>query len=365
MATPTPEAVVNTLVHTFSADAATRKLAEEQIAHLTSLRGAIFLLIQVAAAPVREDARQAAAITVKNLIKKRWGEDAVFGQEPDRMQARTAVLDALMRSDVTGVVRDTLAEAVNELATRDFPQRWPDLLLALLRVVHAKPDPVSVHNALLALRKVAKRYEYKSFDASNPTGNDATTRGPLEQLVQQAFPLLRGLLQTVLPSTGQHADAAALAKLILKIFWSCTQFALPRVALTDETMVLGWFEDVRIILESDAPAPAAEHPEEDDQVETQPAWKLKKWAAQIATRFFNKVRPAQVRRGRRQAVRAEVRERRGAVVVELHARVISGCGSRPVGQSARAPIGLYLRVLRRRSRFFVQITETQPGVHAF
>ena len=288
MATPTPEAVVNTLVHTFSADAATRKLAEEQIAHLTSLRGAIFLLIQVAAAPVREDARQAAAITVKNLIKKRWGEDAVFGQEPDRMQARTAVLDALMRSDVTGVVRDTLAEAVNELATRDFPQRWPDLLLALLRVVHAKPDPVSVHNALLALRKVAKRYEYKSFDASNPTGNDATTRGPLEQLVQQAFPLLRGLLQTVLPSTGQHADAAALAKLILKIFWSCTQFALPRVALTDETMVLGWFEDVRIILESDAPAPAAEHPEEDDQVETQPAWKLKKWAAQIATRFLTR-----------------------------------------------------------------------------
>ena len=65
---PDPEAVINTLIHTFSADAATRKAAEEGIAQLTSMRGSLFLLVQVAAAPVREDARQAAAITVKNLI---------------------------------------------------------------------------------------------------------------------------------------------------------------------------------------------------------------------------------------------------------------------------------------------------------
>ena len=120
---PNPEAVINTLIHTFSADAATRKAAEEGIQQLTSMRGSLFLLVQVAAAPVREDARQAAAITVKNLIKRRWGEDDIFGSEPDRAQARTAVLDALMRPDVTGPVRDQLAEAVNELATRDFPER--------------------------------------------------------------------------------------------------------------------------------------------------------------------------------------------------------------------------------------------------
>ena len=217
---PNPEAVINTLIHTFSADAATRKAAEEGIAQLTSMRGSLFLLVQVAAAPVREDARQAAAITVKNLIKRKWGEDDIFGSEADRAQARAAVLDALMRPDVTGPVRDQLAEAVNELATRDFPERWPDLLPALLRVIHAKPDPTSVHNSLLALRKVAKRYEYKSFDPNSPDDADNSTRGPLEHLVRQAFPLLRDLLRTVLPSTGQHADAASLAKLILKIFWS-------------------------------------------------------------------------------------------------------------------------------------------------
>ena len=97
---PNPEAVINTLIHTFSADAATRKAAEEGIAQLTSMRGSLFLLVQVAAAPVREDARQAAAITVKNLIKRKWGEDDIFGSEPDSAQARTAVLDALMRPDV-------------------------------------------------------------------------------------------------------------------------------------------------------------------------------------------------------------------------------------------------------------------------
>ena len=90
-AQPNPEAVINTLIHTFSADAATRKAAEEGIAQLTSMRGSLFLLVQVAAAPVREDARQAAAITVKNLIKRKWGEDDIFGSEPDRAQARTAV----------------------------------------------------------------------------------------------------------------------------------------------------------------------------------------------------------------------------------------------------------------------------------
>ena len=61
------------------------------------MRGWLFLLVQVAAGPVREDARQAAAITVKNLIKRKWGEDDIFGSEPDRAQARTAVLDALIQ----------------------------------------------------------------------------------------------------------------------------------------------------------------------------------------------------------------------------------------------------------------------------
>lgn len=72
-----------------------------------------------------------------------------------------------------------------------------------------------VHNALLALRKIVKRYEYKSKES----------RGPLLEIVNEAFPLLLPLGQRL--SSDHALEAAMMLKQVLKIFWSCTQFYLP------------------------------------------------------------------------------------------------------------------------------------------
>jgi len=225
------------------------------------------------------EARQAAAIAVKNLVKRTWEDDAIFGSAPDRAAARAAVLGALLRPDCTGAVREQFAECVGQLVFKDFPDRWPELLPTTVAAIRGRSDAVVVHNALLALRKVAKRFEFKARD------DDA--RSPVEAVVAETFPLLRPLLATLTPSAGSHPEAALLAKLVLKIFWSCTQFALPRSALHDPAVVLEWFELIKAVLECDAPAPQ-DAAAEDDQAEAQPAWKLKKWAAQIATRFLTR-----------------------------------------------------------------------------
>ena len=207
-----PASVVAVLLASFSPVAETRKAAEQQIAQLTALRGSIFLLLRVSAeGGVQFEARQAAAIAVKNLVKKRWGEDAVFGGEEERKMARVGALDALLLPATTGAIREQLAECVNELALRDFPQRWPELVPRVMEALVAQADAGSVHNALLALRKVTKRFEFKSREDG--------ARKPLDELVAVAFPVLRDMLARFVPASGAHADAAVLAKLILKIFW--------------------------------------------------------------------------------------------------------------------------------------------------
>ena len=219
---PSPEQVVHALFETFSPVEATRKHAEESVTRLTRMPGGCMLLMRVASAgdAVRVEARQAAAIAVKNLVKRTWEDDAIFGSAPDRAAARAAVLGALLRPDCTGAVREQFAECVGQLVFKDFPDRWPELLPTTVAAIRGRSDAVVVHNALLALRKVAKRFEFKARD------DDA--RSPVEAVVAETFPLLRPLLATLTPSAGQHPEAALLAKLVLKIFWSCTQFALPR-----------------------------------------------------------------------------------------------------------------------------------------
>ena len=280
-----PASVVAVLLGTFSPVAETRKAAELQIAQLTAMRGSIFVLLRVSAEQgVQFEARQASAIAVKNLVKKRWGDDAVFGGAEDRSRARATALDALLLPSTTGAIREQLAECVNELALRDFPDRWPELVPRVMAALRAQADAASVHNALLALRKVSKRFEYKSREDG--------ARLPLDALIGESFPLLREMLARFVPASGAHADAAILAKLILKIFWSCTQFALPNCALRDHAFILDWFDLVKAALECDAPSPEAARgalPAGDAQaLEALPQWKLKKWAAQIATRFLTR-----------------------------------------------------------------------------
>ncbi len=68
-------------------------------------------------------------------------------------------------------------------------------------------DPLRMHNALLALRQVVKRLEYK------PEGAE---RAPLEAIVGTALPMLQQLTRQLLETSNQSLEAALIMKLCLK-----------------------------------------------------------------------------------------------------------------------------------------------------
>ena len=171
------------------------------------------------------------------------------------------------------------------------------MLPALLQTIQMNADPAQalrVHNALLAMRKVCKRYEYKSREQ----------RGPLNQIVLGSFPLLLPLAQRLSGPDEHSLEAAMMLKQILKIFWSATQFYLPgggaangtgaaAPALANPTAMEPWFAVLQAVLTKKLPEASTGlepkgQPTTKEERNAWPWWKVKKWAAQIMTRLFSR-----------------------------------------------------------------------------
>ena len=61
----------------------------------------------------------------------------------------------------------------------------------------------------------------------------------MNDIVQSSFPLLQSLITHILDNNNHTLEAAQVMKLILKIFWSATMYALPTVQGVD---VNAWFQ---------------------------------------------------------------------------------------------------------------------------
>jgi importin-7 len=118
---------------------------------------------------------------------------------------------------------------------------WPALIPTILSHIQVQNiDVLRMYNSLLALRKVAKRYEYKSKGE----------RKPLNDIVQVSFPHLQQLMTVVV--SHNSLEAAQVMKLCLKIFWSATMYQLPEVSGVDVNF---WFSMIAQVL--DKPLPEA------------------------------------------------------------------------------------------------------------
>ena len=238
---------------------------------------------------------------MKNLCRACWtertsfmgttidGNDAtrqVVLSEDDKDFVRVNLVGALL-SEPEKSMQDLMAETLHSIAIHDFPTKWPTLLPTLLQAVALSNDSsqaLRVHNALLALRKVCKRYEFKPREH----------RGPLNEIVSQSFPLLLPLAQRLCDPNENSVEAAMMLKQILKIFWSATQFYLPGDAggngsspsLQNPQGMQPWFEVLQRSLAK--PLPDDIQPKSLDQRNAWPWWKVKKWASQIMTRLFSR-----------------------------------------------------------------------------
>lgn len=264
---------------------------------------------------VQYEVRQAAAIQLKNICRECWIERTSYLgialssadgatnpdgtpfkppmlSEEDKSVVKQKLIECLL-SEPDKSIRDLMAETVHSISIHDFPNSWPDLLPTLLSAISQSSDPsqiLRVHNALLAMRKVCKRYEYKSREQ----------RGPLNEIVIKSFPLLLPLAQTLSGPNEHSLEGAMMLKQILKIFWSSTQFYLPAgpnnpdgtvastpsPALANPDAMGPWFDVLKAVLSK--PLPEESQPASKEERNAWPWWKCKKWAAQIMTRLFSR-----------------------------------------------------------------------------
>ncbi|OQS00591.1 hypothetical protein THRCLA_05911 [Thraustotheca clavata] len=269
------------LLHTYSTDATARTAAEQAINNLYSVRGSIVLLVQLATSgDVQREIQQAAAVSLKNLVQKHWGTDedchpvepqAIF-PDADKLEYRKFILQGLFDSRDNSI-QNLMVESVNIIARMDFPERWPTLIEDICKTLQCG-DPHRICNALLALRKVVKIYEFKP----------AMLRETLNAIVISTFPLLRTMLQQLM--SNPSIEAGHMVHLICKIFWSCVQCSLPPYLTIEEMTV--WMELLKSLMSK--PIPELEGPTTPDDEETRhrhPWWKAKKWGIQIISRFYS------------------------------------------------------------------------------
>ena len=73
-------------------------------------------------------------------------------------------------------------------------------------------------------------------------------RIPLDNIVEQSFPLMQVLLINIIQN--HSLEAAHVIRLILKIFWTCTQYQLPSSSNVDVNL---WFTIFSQLLEKKLP----------------------------------------------------------------------------------------------------------------
>lgn len=254
---------------------------------------------------VRFEVRQAAAIQLKNICREGWAERIHFApyeettkppllSDADKNAVKLQLIPALLKESEKSI-RDLLAETLHTIVIHDFPEKWPQLIPLLLATIQngmndMQAQGLHVHNSLLALRKVCKRYEYKSKEQ----------RGPLNDIVAAAFPLLLPLGQQLSAAHQHSLEAAMMLKQILKIFWSSTQFYLPGAESSNSSIGLAhpeqlkpWFDILTKALQKPLPEASTGleprgQPVDVDARNAWPWWKVKKWAAQIMSRIFSR-----------------------------------------------------------------------------
>lgn len=219
-------------------------------------------------------------------------------------------------------VQAQLAETLRRIAAVDFPAHFPQLMPLILTALHSN-QPTSVEAGLVALRVLAKVYEFKGAALSSHAPHhtqqvltvtahlspDNSTPGHLQFLhdhpraalnfiVSSTFPrlldILKGLEETVGAQVcdvdgNNQKQAYEMQKTITKVFWSLTQYDLPLLFVNDlEDAFANWMNTFLAILLRPVKPPAHSNGTHfsDDDCRRMPEWKLKQWIGHTVYRLL-------------------------------------------------------------------------------
>lgn len=226
--------------------------------------------------------RQAGVIYLKNTIMQSWQDQEVDPNQPlvfsiheqDRAMVRDSIVDAIVLAPEP--IRVQLCVCINNIIKHDFPNRWTQVV-DKISIYLQNNDANAWNGALLCLHQLVKNYEYKK----------SNERLPLTEAMNLLLPMMYNLMVNLLKHepVNDNEQFVLLQKLILKIYYALTQYALPLDVITKE-MFSQWMEITVQVL--DRPTNAAKLEENSEENMELPEWKVKKWATHIMARMFER-----------------------------------------------------------------------------
>lgn len=262
-----------------------RSKSETLLAEVDKLEGYCFSLLKITSdASLDLSVRQASAICLKNAVKRRWSAavpipEGVTGRPPvqpipqsDKQQLMAHLHECVVRSPP--LVQKQLLVCVKEVVSEGYPEPWSGLLSEMLQNVSSN-EPERVYGALLMMRVVASRLEYTQ-----------DFKPAMQAFCEAVLPLLLQLLQRLMAEASPAPELAMMMKTILKIFWSCVVLDIPASLVQDEALCTGWLQAIMAVLKIQPPTDGL--PDDPREREETPWWKLKKWAARLTKRLFER-----------------------------------------------------------------------------
>lgn len=107
------------------------------------------------------DIRQAALLSLKNLVLKTWSPSLEEFQGPvavsdaTKTQLRQAILSLATSGEADRKIVGAASYVVSKIASADFPEAWPDLLSTLLQLV-PQSDEARLHSVLVVLSNLVE-----------------------------------------------------------------------------------------------------------------------------------------------------------------------------------------------------------------
>ncbi|KAM0916062.1 hypothetical protein ACQ4PT_010415 [Festuca glaucescens] len=218
--------------------------------------------------------RQVASIHFKNFVSKAWSpidpEETQTIPEADKSMVRENILGFV--TQLPPLLRVQLGESIKTLILADYPEQWPSLLHW---VTHNLESQDQIFGALYVLRILSRKYEFKSEEE----------RIPLYQIVEECFPRLLNIFNTLVQIANPPIEVADLIKLICKIFWSSIYLEIPK-QLFEPNIFNAWILLFLNLLER--PVPLEGQPSDADARKAWGWWKVKKWITHILNRLYSR-----------------------------------------------------------------------------
>ncbi|PIC55057.1 hypothetical protein B9Z55_000493 [Caenorhabditis nigoni] len=151
------------LQQTLEPNAAIRKQGEDALRTLQATPGYIIQILQLVVNEEQQVApqiRMAAAVALKNFVKRNWGPapEVEMSQE-DEEQFRNMLLEAMFNTKAN--IQDILSNALYLIAQRDFPEKWPELVPYLSRFLSGD-DLNHLIASLTSMDQIFRKFRYSS-----------------------------------------------------------------------------------------------------------------------------------------------------------------------------------------------------------